>query len=195
MSDEEIIDDDSPVTRTILRKEFEEWRKKRMQEEEGKSVDSRSKIDALFREEQKRAKRRKITSIATLVTTILGGVSFGGYTLVLKPPPEKKVEPEDVKEEVTKKGEQLEHRVEANSEKVERLAEIAVEQQELTVKTADYIGLKIDAAHPRTKDAVSKPKVLDDAEEAVQERKRKAKAGELFKDIDDALERSEGSGG
>lgn len=190
---EDVIDDDAPITRTILRKEFEQWRELRKLEEEAKSGESSNKLDALINDLEKSKRFTKLKRWVIGILTAGGTLTFGGYKLVLQPAQEaEKVQPEDVQATVTKESTQLEHRVTANSKKVERLAEIAVEQQELTVKTADYIGQKIDAAHPKTADVVPKPKALDDAEEAVQERKRKARAGELFKDIDAALEAETG---
>ena len=78
---------------------------------------------------------------------------------------------------------ELDTQVQTNSAKIEVLGEIAVEQQELTVESAHYIGAKIDAAHPDTANATKKPPALKEAEDAVDNRKTKAKAGELFKDI------------
>jgi len=141
-------------------------------------------ISTLTAEAEENRKRRKLL---TWALGILGGggvLSFGGYEMVIKPT---KVEPAEVQETVTKEAKSIERKVKVNSAKVERLGEIAIDQQELTVKTADYIGAKIDAAHPKTADAVEKPPELQEAETAVRSRAREAAAGELFKDIDTAL--------
>lgn len=114
--------------------------------------------------------------VPTLVA-LLSASGYGGWKLV-------QVDPNEMNSAtVTKEVGDLDTQVHTNSAKIELLGELAVEQQELTVETAQFIGKKIDAAHPDTANAVEKPKPLQDAEDAANTRARKAKAGELFKDI------------
>lgn len=139
---------------------------------------------------QEKAKRDRLVMklkiwipVGGIFASLLG---FGGYT-VAKPDPNE-VKPADVKEDVRTVDKRIKDNAEAtkvNAENIKTVAELLVEQQELTVESVDYIGLKIDAAHPRTRDETAKPPSLRDAEKEVQERKREAQAGKLLKSLPD----------
>jgi hypothetical protein len=111
---------------------------------------------------------------------LLSATGYGGWKVVrVEPDPEAATIEDSVSA-----SKDLDKQVQTNSAKIEVLGVIAVEQQELTVESAHYIGDKIDAAHPKTADAVDKPPALKKAEDIVDDRTKKAKAGELFKDIE-----------
>ncbi len=185
----------TPVTQAIMRSEFETWRKERQKDEDAKADKTRSSLDLLsslmVEKEADAVKRRKFAKWALGIAASLGTISFGGYELVLKPT---EVAPEEVQKTVTKESNQLENRIDANTRKVERVGVGLIQQQELTVETTNYIGDKIDAAHPKVP-PTEKPEALQDAETAVKKRADDAKAGKLFEDIDEALRVSEAAGG
>lgn len=121
------------------------------------------------------------TKVFALATAALGAAGVT-YTQV-RPKPVPRVDAVDVRDTVSSESKVIRREMELNTKRIEKLAEIAVEQQETTVEAVGYIGDKIEAAHPRQLQdlqAVPEPEALTKAKASVQDRKRKAAAGKLL---------------
>lgn len=115
-------------------------------------------------------------------TAAAGGVT---YTQVV-PKSIPAIDAKDVQGSVKEEGKATKARLDVAEKQIRGLGVIAVEQQEQLVDSVKYIGDKIDAAHPRQQEdlqAVKKPQSLLDAERAMGDRKKKAKAGQLLEGL------------
>ena len=112
-------------------------------------------------------------------------IMFGGKSV-------KQEDVEDVEKTVKQVGavtESVDERIRQNSEatavnaeNVETIAEMLVEQQQLTVESTNYV-VDVVKAGPRHADDEEKPESLKTAEKEVDNRKKKAAAGELLKKL------------
>jgi hypothetical protein len=124
--------------------------------------------------------------LAALLAVATSGGGAGIYLASQKPTEEERArEAAPVTEAVAKESNEVEARVEKNAKKIERLGEIAVEQQVQLSDGVQYIGSKIDAAHPRQRNDVEQPDSVKAAKRKADKIKQRKGAEELFKDEDD----------
>jgi hypothetical protein len=142
-------------------------------------------LDLQVQEAQAKAKRDAMMNklLAALLAIATSG-GFGGFYLATQKPTDEEREREaaPVVETVAKKSNEVEARVEKAEKKIERLGEIAVEQQVQLSDGVQYIGDKIDAAHPRQRDEVAEPDSVKAAKRKADKFKQRKGAKELFRD-------------
>ncbi len=109
---------------------------------------------------QKAARDKVLTKIAAIaVAAIVPGGAGGLYMLSRSPSPDQiRLQAKPVLESVEASNKQVESRltkrVEESEAKIQKLGEAVIEQQVQISDGFDFIADKIDAAHPRQKDAV-----------------------------------------
>lgn len=188
-------EDDEPLTRSTMRgmmyDELNAYFKSKKEDTGIKSIkqiqaEGKRNTDVLVEELAARKRRRKMTQWITGVATAVGTISFGGYKVVIEKEPEAVVEAKDVKETVQAEGKAATERVErveadlaTVEKKVGRLGEIAVDQQIQASDNTEYIGAKIDAAHPRQAAKVPEPEGVKEARKRATDSKRKKRRKEL----------------
>lgn len=153
------------------------------------------KLDALLQLQVDQAEQQKnrqvllnrlLAALVTIVTAAAGGGVYLGTRQNQNP--QDAADTVQMKEAVEAQGEGIEKRIELNEKKVERLKDVALEQQVQLSDSTEYIIQKIDAAHPRSPDietpeaeSVEKAKKKADAIKRAKEREKK----ELFEeDVD-----------
>lgn len=131
------------------------------------------------RDDDRRKAVIKILGIVAGLVALAGGGTITYQQMTPQPAPP--IEAADVQETVEKRSSELEQQVGENTEQVHRLKEIATDQQielEATqvqlVEGIDYIGQKIDKAHPGRAGGVPEPASL----KAAKERTRRAEVQE-----------------
>jgi len=144
--------------------------KKRKEEEAARKKVQDDAVSQLLqlqvKEAEERAKRQGLWNkiLAALAVILTGVAGTVGVVATRAPTPEQKEqEAAPVIERVEQEGAQIEKRIKANEDKVERLKDLALEQQVQISDSSEYIVKKIDAAHPRTADDVERPKTMDAA--------------------------------
>lgn len=152
------------------------------------------KLDALFQLQvesaEARNKRQQLWNrlLATLVTVLTATAGGGIYLGTRRPTEEEKAEEAaPVIREVERESKEVEKRVEKAEQKIERLKDVALEQQVQISDSTEYIVEKIDAAHPKTADSVEKPESLKRAKTKADaiKRKRAAEKKVLFEEDTD----------
>ena len=111
---------------------------------------------------------RLLAALVTIVTAAAGGGVYLGTRQNQNP--QDAADTVQVKEAVEAQGEGIEKRIELNEKKVERLKDVALEQQVQLSDSTEYIIQKIDAAHPRS------PDIASPEAESVEKAKKKAAA-------------------
>jgi hypothetical protein len=157
-----------------------------------KQDDAFSKLLSLqVQEAEAKAKRDAMMNklLAALLAIATSGGGAGIYLASQKPTDEdRKREAAPVVESFAKEADEVERRVEKNAKKIERLGEIAVEQQVQLSDGVQYIGDKIDAAHPRQRGDVEEPDSVKAAKRKAEKIKKRKGAEELFRDEEDPFE-------
>ena len=189
MPEEVPTPDDTPITmgtmRGMMKETLDAYAAGRKEDTGIKSIkqlqqEAKSSVELVLEQTLKSARRSKIVSWVFGVLATGGVVSFAGYEIAIKkPPPEPGVGAAEVEATVKTEGKAIDTRVETVEKKVERLGDIAVDQQIQTSDGIKYIGEKIDAAHPRQKDKVAKPATLREAEVRAKSAKEKKRRKEL----------------
>ena len=147
-----------------------------------------AKEDARFKAYEKRRRDRLLYRLKLWIpvgTVVMSALGFGGYQVAKEDPTA--TDNDDVKltveTQAAREREETREQALVNAENIETVAGMIVESQEVSVEGFQYLGDKIDTAHPRQADDVEKPAVLIDAERDVAERKRKAKVGALLREL------------
>lgn len=140
--------------------------------------------------QEAQAKQKRDAMLNKLLAALLAVATSGGgagiYLASQKPTEEERQrEAAPVTEAVAKESNEVEARVQDAEKKIERLGEIAVEQQVQLSDGVQYIGDKIDAAHPRQRGDVEQPDSVKAAKRKADKIKQRKGAEELFKDEDD----------
>ena len=157
-----------------MAKHNEEERRIRHDSEERQAIErkDRDKFDRIDREASLRL-RRRLRNVGIWVAGVAGiaAAALGAWQSTQPPKPET-VEAADVKVSVEKSAENIKGRLEELEGTVEGIETVTVDQQieiEATqVQQAagfEFIGQKIDRAHPRQADDVPVPEILTDAKE------------------------------
>lgn len=116
--------------------------------------------------------------VVPLVLALLGGGSAAAQYLSTIGTPKDAI---DAAEGAAKSvGRDVTSRVQRAEEKIRLLGELAVEQQVQIADGFEYVADKIDAANPRTRDAVKEPDSLVKGREKADRIKRSARAEALF---------------
>ncbi len=138
-------------------------------------------------ESVERIKRQKlwnrILAIGISVITVGGGVMISYFQAASKSENEK--QSQDIVQSVQSEMSEVESRVDLTEKKIERLGEIAIEQQVQLTDSIEYIGDKIDAAHPRQADAVKPPPSVQRAKKKSESIKMRRGVEKLFNHEDD----------
>lgn len=116
-----------------------------------------------------------------LATLLLGGGAVTYAKVVPEPAPA--ATSSDVVRAVAAESRVSEKTATDNVKRIEKLAEIAIGQEETIVQSVEYIGKKIEVAHPNKADdlaEVEEPPALKKAKASIADRKRKAAAGRLL---------------
>lgn len=169
----------------------QEERKKKIEREAiaRKQDDAFSKLLQLqVQEAEAKSKRDALMNklLAALLAIATSGGGAGIYLAAQKPTEEdRKREAAPVVESVAKETAEVERRVAKAEKKIERLGEIAVEQQVQLSDGVQYIGAKIDAAHPRQRNEVDQPDSVKAAKRKADKIKQRKGAEELFRDEED----------
>ena len=167
---------------------FMQSRLREMEEARGTPATDGDRLQAYREWDDYKDKRfvKRVTIAATSIGTL--GAAIFGVWILFKGPAETK--PAEVLEKVeSSAAEERKRNTEAASVGAHNdvtLAEMAVEQQQLTVEVVEHLGKKIEAAHPRQAEALSKvekPQSLKDAEKALADRKKKSAAGDLLEKL------------
>lgn len=203
--DESIVETLSTKFRTEIRelKELQEQNEKRRAEareaEERQKREQQEKaaqtqqalleqlLTAQVQEAEQKAKRDKILIqiLGALLALITGGGGATAYMVTRQPTEdEAAAKAQPVVDTVEKSSNAMQSRVEKAEKKIERLGTIAVEQQVQLSDGIEYIGKKIDAAHPRTAEAVDEPPSVKAAKTKADTIKRTRGVEKLFQDED-----------
>jgi hypothetical protein len=145
-------------------------------------------LDLQVQEAQAKAKRDAMMNklLAALLAIATSGGGAGIYLASQKPTEEDRArEAAPVTDVVEQQSNEVEARVEDAEKKIERLGAIAVEQQVQLSDGVQYIGDKIDAAHPRQRDDVQQPDSVKAAKRKAEKIKQRKGAEALFKDTSD----------
>ena len=106
-------------------------------------------------EDKSRRSRALTRLIVFFVAIVTSGGGFGLWTLLKKPSDDEiRKEAEPVIRAVGTSSETIENRLDSAEEKINKLGHAVVEQQVQISDGFEFIADKIDAAHPRQKDAV-----------------------------------------
>ena len=104
---------------------------------------------------------RLLAALVTVMTAAAGGgIYFGTRTPTAE---EAMVDQAPVLNRVSRESDQIERRVANNAAKIERLKDVAMEQQVQLSDSFEFVIQKLDTMSPRTADAVSRPPTLDEA--------------------------------
>jgi len=136
------------------------------------------KLDALLQLQVDQAEQQKQRQVllnrllATLVTVVTAAAGGGVYLGVRRHDqnPQDAADTVKMTKAVEEQGQGIEKRIELNEKKVERLKDVALEQQVQLSDSTEYIIQKIDAAHPRS------PDIASPEAESVEKAKKKAAA-------------------
>ncbi len=142
-------------------------------------------LTAQVEEAQLRAKKQGTLNkiLAALLTLMTTGGGTGVYLAMQKPTEDQKRESaKPVTESIDASRVEVEARIESNAKKIGRLGEIAIEQQVQLSDGVEFIGDKIDAAHPKTKNKVDRPDSVDAAKKRATKIKKSKGAEALFKE-------------
>lgn len=134
--------------------------------------------DAEIKGKRERLTYRLIAATLAVVTSGAGG----GLYVVSQPKPANATSAEI--KTLREESNGIESRVRKTEEKIERVAESVVGQQVQISDGFDYLGLKIDAAHPRTAKAVKVPESVTEAKKAATKIKRRRGVKDLFSGIE-----------
>ena len=138
-------------------------------------------------ESVERIKRQKlwnrILAVGISVITVGGGVLISYFQSSSKSENEK--QSQDIVQSVQSEMSEMESRVDTTEKKIERLGEIAIEQQVQLADSIEYIGDKIDAAHPRQADDVEPPPSVQRAKKKSESIKLQRGVEKLFNHEDD----------
>ena len=137
------------------------------------------------------AKRQGLwNKLLAALVSLLTAVAAGGVYVGLRPQPVTEQEAKPVLEKVEavnrETSAEIEARVSKAEAKIERLKDVALEQQVQLSESTDYIVRKIDAAHPRTADAVQVPPSVKQAKDKADaiKREREQRSEEMFPETD-----------
>ena len=144
-------------------------------------------LNVQSQESVERIKRQKlwnrILAVGISVITVGGGALISYFQSSSKLESEK--QSQDIVQSVQSEMSEMENRVDTTEKKIERLGEIAIEQQVQLADSIEYIGLKIDAAHPRQADDVQPPPSVRRAKEKSESIKLQRGVEKLFNHEDD----------
>jgi len=167
-------------------REAEERKKAEQQEKAAKTQQAllEQLLTAQVQEAEQKAKRDKvlIQILGALLALITGSGGATVYMVTRQPTEAETARP--VVEQVEQSSSKMQNRVEKAEKKIERLGTIAVEQQVQLADGIEFIGAKIDAAHPRTAEAVEEPPSVRAAKTKAAKIKARKGSAELFRDID-----------
>jgi exonuclease VII large subunit len=147
------------------RKKEEEAQKQQQDKLANEQKEALSKLLQLQVEDaQERTKRQGLwTKILAAFATIVTALAAGGVYLGTQGPTQEQVEEQaksasqPVVDQVDRKTAEIEHRVGTAEKKIERLKDIALEQQVQIADSTAYIVSKIDAALPKSAKSVPEP--------------------------------------
>jgi len=144
-------------------------------------------LNVQSQESVERIKRQKlwnrILAIGISVLTVGGGVLISYFQSSSKLESEK--QSQDIVQSVQSEISEMESRVDTTEKKIGRLGEIAIEQQVQLADSIEYIGDKIDAAHPRQAGDVQPPPSVRRAKEKSESIKLQRGVEKLFNHEDD----------
>lgn len=138
--------------------------------------------------EQKAERGRMVNKILTAVVALVGTAGGTGFYFTAQSSKEAAVEAaaaERASHAEPAALRSLDKRVNLTERKIERLGEIAVEQQVQLSDSIEYIGKKIDAAHPSQRDKVKEPESVKAAKTRASKIKMRKGANALFTDTQD----------
>lgn len=117
-----------------------------------------------------------------LVAFIVGGGSVAGYQIANRPasPRPEQLADQAADQAATKASLPVKERVVDLENKVQRLGEVAVEQQVQISDGVHYIADKIDAAHPNKADKIKEPESVEAARIKADAIKKSKRVDELF---------------
>jgi len=152
-------------------------------EEEGVSLDD-SQLKAIYlkhRMEERRSKGRYAFWLKLLTPLVMAvAAAIGGYQVYAPAEEVAAAATEAGQVEAVVEAKEIQKATHVNSQKIEKLGVIAIDQQEQLVESVTYISKKIDAVHPGRADDVPEPPSLKKARATVEDRKKKAAAGQLL---------------
>lgn len=127
--------------------------------------------------------RNRLLGVGLTVFTVGGGILLSYFKTQSESQGQK--QSSDIVRSVEAEMTEMERRVDTTEKKIERLGEIAIEQQVQLADSIEYIGDKIDAAHPRQADDVEPPPSVKRAKKKSESIKMRRGVEKLFNHEDD----------
>lgn len=162
--------------------EADRVRKREREQSDARRDASISRLLEIQIEETEAKTQRERIMYRLLAATLAVVTSGSGGALYVVSNKESPVR-EEIKS-IREESRSIEERVKTTEDKIERVAESVVGQQVQISDGFDYLGAKIDAAHPRTAGAVAEPESVTEAKRAATEIKRKRGVKQLFSGIE-----------